>query len=163
MQIFTAIVESWTVPGAHVRSFITHEAAEAWIRAEFAEWLLPDLQEELNDEDSDLRSVEAWFHEAGSRIETSVASIEDYELVIDATNDIKDWCGSVAILQSELDTSELVSAERERIATCLEEEADLIPCAEDAEVTRGNALLVRADFSYEEADRLEEISSGPRT
>lgn len=46
--------------------------------------------------------------------------------------------------------------ERERIAAALDEEADVIPCAEDAMVTRSNARLVRADFSYEDADRLAE-------
>ena len=52
-------------------------------------------------------------------------------------------------------------AERERISKALDDEADVIPCAEDAMVTRGNALLVRADFSYEEADRIEESSASP--
>lgn len=45
--------------------------------------------------------------------------------------------------------------ERERIAKGLETEADNSPCAEDASVHRGAAWLVRADFSYEEADRLQ--------
>lgn len=48
---------------------------------------------------------------------------------------------------------EAVEAERERIAVALEAEADLLPCAEDAAVTRSNAALIRADFSYEDADR----------
>lgn len=46
-------------------------------------------------------------------------------------------------------------AERERIAKGLEAEAENSPCAEDASVHRGAAWLVRADFSYEEADRLQ--------
>ncbi|WP_370677577.1 hypothetical protein [Pleomorphomonas sp. PLEO] len=49
-----------------------------------------------------------------------------------------------------------ILAERERIAAALDEEADLIPCAEDAMVTRSNARLVRADFDYEVADHLAE-------
>lgn len=44
--------------------------------------------------------------------------------------------------------------ERERIAKALEDEADLTPCEEDAKVVRGCAALVRADFSYDEAERL---------
>ena len=48
---------------------------------------------------------------------------------------------------------EALEAERERIAVALEAEADLLPCAEDAAVTRSNAALIRADFSYEDADR----------
>jgi hypothetical protein len=48
-----------------------------------------------------------------------------------------------------------IDVERERIANCLEGEADLSPCKEDAAVLRSTAFLVRADFSYEEAERLE--------
>lgn len=48
-----------------------------------------------------------------------------------------------------------VAAERERIANRLEEESDLAPCKEDGAVYRSAAWLVRADFSYEEAERLE--------
>lgn len=47
-----------------------------------------------------------------------------------------------------------IIAERERIADLLEDEADTTPCLEDAMVTRSNAHLIRADFSYEEAERL---------
>lgn len=55
---------------------------------------------------------------------------------------------------------EAVEAERERIAVALETEADLLPCAEDAAVTRSNAALIRADFSYEDADRAA-LTSAP--
>lgn len=55
---------------------------------------------------------------------------------------------------------EAVEAERERIAVALEAEADLLPCAEDAAVTRSNAALIRADFSYEDADRAA-LSASP--
>jgi hypothetical protein len=48
-----------------------------------------------------------------------------------------------------------VAAERSRIANRLAEEAGLSPCTEDGEVYRSAAWLVRADFSYEEAERLE--------
>lgn len=48
-----------------------------------------------------------------------------------------------------------VAAERERIAKRLAEEGDFAPCREDGAVYRGAAWLVRADFSYEEAERLE--------
>ena len=51
--------------------------------------------------------------------------------------------------------SEAIKAERDRIANYLEAEADLAPCKEDGEVYRSAAWLVRADFSYEEAERLE--------
>ena len=42
--------------------------------------------------------------------------------------------------------------ERERIAMALDSEADVIPCEEDALVFRSCAKLVRADFSYEDAE-----------
>lgn len=48
-----------------------------------------------------------------------------------------------------------VAAERARIANRLAEEAELSPCADDGSVYRSAAWLVRADFSYEEAERLE--------
>ena len=53
-----------------------------------------------------------------------------------------------------------VMAERERIVACLLEEAELTPCGEDAMVTRSNAFLIKADFSYEEAERLSEEAEG---
>lgn len=56
-------------------------------------------------------------------------------------------------LRTKLETVEAET--RERIAAALDEEVDLIPCAEDAMVTRSNARLVRANFSYEDAERLE--------
>lgn len=64
--------------------------------------------------------------------------------------------GSVQYIAAALAKAEQdgIAAERERIVKALEEEADLIPCAEDAMVTRANARLIRADFSYEEADKL---------
>lgn len=52
-----------------------------------------------------------------------------------------------------------VLAERERIAAAIEEEADLCPCEEDAVVLRDTARLVRADFSYDEAERLAEAET----
>lgn len=45
--------------------------------------------------------------------------------------------------------------ERERIARAIDAEADVTPDREDRAVTRGLAWLVRADFSYEDAERLE--------
>lgn len=48
----------------------------------------------------------------------------------------------------------VAEAERERIANALEEEADTTPCSEDAVVVRDCARLVRANFSYGEAERL---------
>jgi hypothetical protein len=50
---------------------------------------------------------------------------------------------------------EAVVAERERIATQLMAEAENSPCREDASVLRSAAWLVRANFSYDEAERLE--------
>lgn len=47
-------------------------------------------------------------------------------------------------------------AERSLIVLRLLQEADLTPCAEDAIVTRSNAFLIQADFSYEDADALAE-------
>ena len=57
-------------------------------------------------------------------------------------------------------TEEQIRAdEREKIAKALDEEADLIPCDEDAMVMRSCARLIRADFSYDEAERLAETES----
>lgn len=42
----------------------------------------------------------------------------------------------------------------EHIVTGLDAEAECLPCSEDAAVTRGNAALVRANFSYDEAERI---------
>lgn len=52
--------------------------------------------------------------------------------------------------------NDAVMAERARIVARLLEEAELTPCGEDAMVIRSNAFLIKADFSYEEADRLSE-------
>ena len=49
-----------------------------------------------------------------------------------------------------------VLAERERIARAVDDEGDMTPCQEDANVIYGLALLIRADFSYQRADELEE-------
>ena len=55
-------------------------------------------------------------------------------------------------------TEEQIRAdERERIARALDDEANVIPCQEDAMVTRTCARLVRANFSCDEAERLAEI------
>jgi hypothetical protein len=51
---------------------------------------------------------------------------------------------------------EAVDAERARIIQGLKDEADVLPCAEDAAVIQSCAELVRADFSYDEAERLSE-------
>ncbi len=48
-----------------------------------------------------------------------------------------------------------VAAERERIAAAIDGEAEVCPCHEDAQVLRDTALLVRANFSYEDAEQLE--------
>lgn len=45
--------------------------------------------------------------------------------------------------------------ERRRIANALEEEGKNLPCHEDGEVYGSAAWLVRGDFSYAEAERLE--------
>lgn len=49
-----------------------------------------------------------------------------------------------------------IVAERVRIIGRLLEEADVTPCAEDAIVTRSNARLIEADFSYEDAERISD-------
>jgi len=57
-------------------------------------------------------------------------------------------------------TEEQIRAdERERIAKALDAEADVIPCQEDAMVTRSCARLVRANFNYDDADRLADQQS----
>lgn len=55
-----------------------------------------------------------------------------------------------------IEVASAIAAERERIAAALDEEAETTPCAEDAAVVRDCARLVRADFSYEAAERLAE-------
>ena len=60
--------------------------------------------------------------------------------------------------------AEVERAERARIVKALKEEASLTPCPEDAAVTYENALLVQANFSYEERDRLRaesEVAARP--
>ena len=46
--------------------------------------------------------------------------------------------------------------ERERIAQAIEHEASVTPCQEDANVIDALALLVRANFSYDDADAYED-------
>lgn len=61
-----------------------------------------------------------------------------------------------AAVQAGMDFAEQsVAAERERIATGLMDEADNLPCQKDGEIYRSAAWLVRGDFSYGEAERLE--------
>ena len=52
-----------------------------------------------------------------------------------------------------------ILAERERIASELDHEASVTPCEEDKMVTLSNAALVRANFSYEDAEKLSEHST----
>tara|TARA_R100000365_G_scaffold3696_1_gene13714 strand:- start:19965 stop:20273 length:309 start_codon:yes stop_codon:yes gene_type:complete len=47
-----------------------------------------------------------------------------------------------------------ILAERYRIADRLDEEAEVTPCFEDAVITRSNADLVRANFSYDDAEKI---------
>lgn len=51
-----------------------------------------------------------------------------------------------------------VLAERERIARALDYEADVGGCMEDNVVMRDAAWLVRADFSYDEVERLMAVA-----
>jgi hypothetical protein len=55
-----------------------------------------------------------------------------------------------------------VLAERERIAAAIEHEASICPCVEDAQVIREIALLVRANFSYDAVEKLEEAAEDVR-
>jgi hypothetical protein len=54
-----------------------------------------------------------------------------------------------------------VLAERERIARAVDYEAEVCPCEEDAKVLRGTSRLIRANFSYDDAERLEALSALP--
>lgn len=49
----------------------------------------------------------------------------------------------------------IAAAEKERIASAIDHEASVTSCHEDAVVVRDTARLVRADFSYEDAERLQ--------
>lgn len=71
--------------------------------------------------------------------------------IVDRISKVHTWKGDCVA-----DVGSAILAERQRIVTALKEEADLTPCAEDAMVTRSNARLIEADFSYEEAERLAE-------
>jgi hypothetical protein len=55
------------------------------------------------------------------------------------------------------DAADDILKERERIAKALDDEADCTGCDEDAVVVRDCARLVRADFSYDEAERIARI------
>lgn len=54
---------------------------------------------------------------------------------------------------------EIRDDERARIAAALDDEAEATPCREDAMVVRDCARLVRARFSYDQAERLAEAES----
>ena len=58
-----------------------------------------------------------------------------------------------------MDREQIILEERERIASALDYEASTIPCTEDAMVTRSNARLIRANFSYEDAEKLADLES----
>lgn len=60
-----------------------------------------------------------------------------------------------AITALEARLADARAQERERIALGLEKESDFLPCKEDAAVSRAAAWLVRGNFSYDEADRLQ--------
>lgn len=53
-------------------------------------------------------------------------------------------------------------AERSIIVMRLLQEAEALPCAEDAMVTRSNAFLIHADFSYEDLEVLLEANDADR-
>lgn len=59
-----------------------------------------------------------------------------------------------SILEIAKAINDAVMAETARIVARLLEEAELTPCGEDAMVTRSNAFLIKAGFSYEDAERL---------
>ena len=50
--------------------------------------------------------------------------------------------------------AKIKAIEKDRIASAIDYEASVTPCHEDAVVVRDTAMLVRADFSYDEAERL---------
>ena len=99
---------------------------------------------------ADLLAAEAKLAEARKVIE----DLQAHEMQnLNLTDGAAEAFAELTALRTKLETVEAET--RERIAAALDEEADLIPCAEDAMVTRSNARLVRANFSYEEAERLE--------
>lgn len=75
---------------------------------------------------------------------------------LNALVDIRDWLTAQAL--PALDPLQAARLEeRERIAAALDDEAGSLPCVEDAAVMRSSAQLVRADFSYDEAERIAEV------
>lgn len=81
-----------------------------------------------------------------------------------------DCCRTVAERDAALARAEkaetaletVISDERNRIADHIEDEAGMTPCPEDAGVLRDCAWLVRADFSYDEAERLATLAREAR-
>lgn len=82
------------------------------------------------------------------------------EDILDAAEAACDLCGITPHSDLRIFARQVagiaISIERQRIIAMLKDEADLTPCAEDAIVTRSNARLIEANFSYEEAERLAE-------
>jgi hypothetical protein len=69
----------------------------------------------------------------------------------------RNWARDGALIHGEVARAieAAVAEERERIACALDYQGDIAPCSEDGSVFKSAAQLVRADFSYEKADRIE--------
>jgi hypothetical protein len=92
-----------------------------------------------------------------------LAALEAHLLVVHDALTTADSCmtaqaAELATLRESLAKAEgeARAKERERIARAIEDEAETTPCEEDAAVIAGLATLVRADFSYDEADQYED-------
>lgn len=104
MQIYTACVGHWTVPGLHTHSFSSRPDAEAWVAKEFGEFLMPELAAEFADEDGVFQEVEDQaILDTIARVIAGPSTMADYEVVIDLTNDLLSWDGGAYILENEMD------------------------------------------------------------
>lgn len=105
---------------------------------------------------------------AATHIEALAADNKDLRARLDVRREMEaGYAHERGVLKAKLDAAErrvgyaeanlsaAIANERERIAAAIEHEADVCPCGEDAAVLRSTAALVRADFSYDDAEKLK--------
>lgn len=151
-----------SVPSGAARLSALHERLEA-----FRNYMLGQTEEVWADENIDalLREVAAALHppegEVGAlceRLEHVAANMAGEVEAIwnmgDAAADLRVALAHLRRLAGEREGGR--REERERISGRLEEQAEVVPCEEDANVYRSAAMLVRADFSYDGAEEYED-------